>query len=259
MSYPPPSGSPYPADPQQPAGAGSAPQADGYGAPAAGPTMPQPDPYAPAGAFSMPPQPDPYGYGAPQPAAGPTVKRRKPPAILLAAGAVVAVVAAIVLAVSAVPMVNATNSMAQIAPTGTSTASLKADSDYGLYGNGSSTCNVTGPDGSNVQVSPPSSDTSTTLNNKTMFGHFTTTASGDHTISCTTSGVQDVYVGNAISMGGVVGTVAGVLIGIALGVVGVALLIAGGVWLGVRSSGNKKALQGQISSGYTGAGQWPGA
>jgi len=171
----------------------------------------------------------------------------------------VAVVAAIVLAVSAVPMVNATNSMAQIAPTGTSTASLKADSDYGLYGNGSSTCNVTGPDGSNVQVSPPSSDTSTTLNNKTMFGHFTTTASGDHTISCTTSGVQDVYVGNAISMGGVVGTVAGVLIGIALGVVGVALLIAGGVWLGVRSSGNKKALQGQISSGYTGAGQWPGA
>lgn len=259
MSYPPPSGSPYPADPQQPAGAGSAPQADGYGAPAAGPTMPQPDPYAPAGAFSMPPQPDPYGYGAPQPAAGPTVKSRKPPAILLAAGAVVAVVAAIVLAVSAVPMVNATNSMAQIAPTGTSTASLKADSDYGLYGNGLSTCNVTGPDGSNVQVSPPSSDTSTTLNNKTMFGHFTTTASGDHTISCTTSGAQDVYVGNAISMGGVMGTVAGVLIGIALGVVGVALLIAGGVWLGVRSSGNKKALQGQISSGYPGAGQWPGA
>ena len=40
---------------------------------------------------------------------------------------------------------------------------------------------------------------------------------------------------------------------------GLPLLIAGGVWLGVRSSGNKKALQGQISSGYTGAGQWPGA
>ncbi|MDU0348266.1 hypothetical protein [Actinomyces sp. MRS3W] len=184
-------------------------------------------------------------YAAPHP---PAPKGRKGPVILLLSGVFLALLGVIVLVVCFVSVARVSDDMAPIAADGTTTVQLESTAIYGLYGNGLSTCTAQGPDG-NATIDGPSS--STTINGRRLFGVLTVKVSGDYDITCSTASVDDVYLGPLIKAQDIVRSVFGVFVGAGMAIVGVPLLIAGLIWLVVRNSNNKKALQAQ-AAGYAG-------
>ena len=119
---------------------------------------------------------------------------------------------------------------------------------------------MVGPDGHDVAVTPPSIDM--TVNDKRLFGKFTTAASGDYTITCTSfgpaaplNGAHDdhLYIGDDNTPGSFAMTIVGTIISVFIGAAGLSLLIAGLIWFFVRGSSNKKARQAQVVAGRAGA------
>ena len=209
-----------------------------------------------------------FSRGTPRPAFGPPfhltppmVKSRKAPTILILLGLALCLVALAVVIISVARLIAVSSSLSPIDGTGTTTKRLSADSAYGLYNNSTSTtCTVVGPDGHDVAVTPPSIDM--TVNDKRLFGRFTTAASGDYTITCTSFGAAgplngghdvDVYIGDGISPGSFAMTIVGTIISVFIGAAGLSLLIAGLIWFFMRSSSNKKARQAQVAIGQAGA------
>ena len=211
--------------------------------------------------YTPPPGP-PHSAAPPLPAPSPPpVRSRKGPVIMLLTGLAVFLVALAVVFASMASFLSITSSLSRIDGTGTTTRALEADSGYGLYGDSPTTsCTVTDPDGHDVPVSP--TGMGTTVNGHTLFGAFTTTASGDYAISCTSYGAAgplhgdhpvDVYVGDKLGAGSLAGRIVITIGAVFVGIIGGTLLIAGLVWLLVRSSGNKRALQARIAAGRSGA------
>lgn len=261
MFRPPVSGSPHSASPPWPASAGPAPQTGGTGSGAPGGTGPGAPAGHDPGPFPRPPIP------AVGPMAVPVVRSRRAPVVMLVIGAVM-LLAAIVVAIASVGSLLAlSSSLVRINGTGTTTMTLEADSDYGLYHNGMSTsCDVTGPDGQDVPLAFPGSRIN--VDDQILFGTFTTTASGDYEISCTTFGyagplpsdsddVHDIKVsiGDAVDVGSLASRIIITIGSILIGIIGVVLLIAGLIWLLVRTSGNKKARQAQLAADGIGVGR----
>lgn len=184
--------------------------------------------------------PSPYGPGAPAP------KGRKGPLILLLSGVALCVIAGIAIIVSVVSLTHTAGALQPIAANGTSTVRLEAQEVYGLYGNGSSDCGVTTADGTTLEVTRPSSNV--TVNDRQLFGMVAPTSSGNYTITCSTLLVgADVYFGPLVGAQDVARMVFGVLASIAILVLGVPLTIGGIIWLVVRNSHNRQALQAQAA------------
>ncbi|PHP53662.1 hypothetical protein [Actinomyces ruminis] len=182
--------------------------------------------------------PSPYGPAAPTP------KGRKGPLILLLSGVALCVIAGIAIIVSALSLTRTAGALQPIVADGTSTVRLDAQEVYGLYGNGSSDCAVTAADGTELEVTRPSS--SITVNDRQLFGMIAPTSSGEYTITCSTLLVSgDVYFGPLVGAQDIGRMVFGVIASIAMLVLGIPLTIGGIIWLVVRNSHNKRALQAQ--------------
>lgn len=258
MSYPPVSGPSYSPDPYSSPSSGSAAQAgygSGYQGAYAGAPYQQPTPQAPYQAapqtpYQAAPQ-TPY-QGAPQPAAP---RGRKGPLVLLLSGVAATVLALVLVGVGVSHTMSVSGSFSRLSSNGSTVAVLNSGTTYGLYGNGRSSCTVSSPGGDDVRVAEPK--TSNEINGRTLLASFTPDSSGDHTITCSTSGGSPLYIGKAINNGTMLVGAAGLL----LGAVAFPVLLAGFIWLMVRNSKNRKAIQAQIAarynSGYAGGPSQP--
>lgn len=242
MSYPPSSTSSYADTPHGPGTGQQDPAQAPYGP---GPGGAQ---YAPG---RTPYGPGPYVQAAPSPAPAP--KGRKGPLILLLSGVALCVVAGIAIIIVAVSATRTAGELQPIVANGTTTVRLEAGEVYGLYGNGSSGCTVAGADGTELEVTKPSS--SITVNDRRLFGVIAPASSGDHAITCSTLlASEDVYFGPLIGAQDIGRAVFGVLAAAGLLVLGVPLTISGIIWLVVRNSHNRRALQAQAAYPTAGTG-----
>lgn len=147
---------------------------------------------------------------------------------------------------------------------------LKAGESYGLYFDLSYDdrvqpsifdCSVRAPGGGDVNLELASG--SVTEGSKSLFAEFDTSQAGVHTISCRSSSVP-LYVGEdpEDAVTSIIGGVFGVFGSILMGIVGLALLVAGLIWRGMNASSNRKLdAQGRFpGSGAMGPGATgPGA
>ena len=213
-----------------PGGPGGAP---GYGpAPAGAPGYG--NPYAPGVA---------PGFGA----AAPAPKGRKDPLILTFIGLAMIVVGVIALVISISAVSKLSSSLQAVDSNGSVTATLEPSTTYGLYSKGLVTCEVTDPDGGQLDlIDPPGRET---LDDFPVFAEFTTKASGDYTVTCQSSSNTPTYIGLSLNDGGIVGSVFGILLGGGSTVIGLIVLVAGVIWLSIRNSSNKRALAAQTFGG----------
>ena len=147
-------------------------------------------------------------------------------------------------------------SLSEISGNGESTATLEEDGYYGLYSSGLVDCTVTDPDGGDIAVGRPTVNVE--VNDKPMFGAFNTTKAGEYTIACKSPSNLGVYLGKGATTGGIVGSVAGIILSILGLLVGVPMAIGGLIWLNVRRSGNRRATAAQGAQ-ITGSAPYPGA
>ncbi|QHO90414.1 hypothetical protein CWT12_02375 [Actinomyces sp. 432] len=195
----------------------------------------------------------PQGAGPTNPfgPAAPAAKGRKGPLILLLSG-VLLIVAAVVLIVVFTGMAARTvGGLQPISANGSTAVQLEPTAVYGLYGNGDSQCTVTAADGTEAEVSGPSSNV--TVNERRLFGVVEAGVSGDYTVTCTTDVPgEDVYFGELIDAQAIMHSVFSIFLVVGLLVVGLPLTIAGVIWLVARSAHNKRALQAQSSAPFSG-------
>ncbi|MBO3725419.1 hypothetical protein J5X07_10365 [Actinomyces bowdenii] len=217
------------------------------------PDPPAAVPYPPPGA-AVPPG-APYGPQAPYPYGPGVAAPRRPvpqgnigPIILLVSGILTIVLAGALLAGSVVSLSRITSSFQPIAMDAPSLISLKASQSYALYTDTifPPRCEVEAPDGSDVVVSTARTETakSVIINDLHLNATFEADEAGTYTITCDTSasitGVRQAYVGHAASPSDIGGTVAGIIGGVLLGLVGLFLAVGGGIWWAVRSSARKR-------------------
>ncbi|SDN23109.1 hypothetical protein [Actinomyces ruminicola] len=184
----------------------------------------------------------PYGAAAPQP------KGRKGPLILLLSGVAVCVAAVVLIVVFVASGARAIGDLQPIDANGTAAVQLESTAVYGLYGNGGSQCTVTDADGREVEVTIPTSNVE--VNDRRLFGVVAPNASGDYTITCSTSFAGgDVFFGPLVDAQDIGRMVLGVLVVIGMFMVGIPLAIGGIIWMVVRNSRNKRAQQ-AWSGGY---------
>ncbi|RAX19986.1 hypothetical protein DRB06_10250 [Actinomyces sp. Z5] len=129
---------------------------------------------------------------------------------------------------------------------GSTRVQLDSTVTYGLYGNGDSQCSVTAADGTEATLATPWSNT--TVNGHLLFATVEAGISGEYTVTCTTSVAgEDVYFGPAIGAQDVGRSVFLVFAAVCMFIVGVPLTIGGIIWLVVRNSHNRRALQAQAA------------
>lgn len=208
----------------------------------------QPSAYGAPAYSSVPAYGAPGGYGA-----GPALQVRSTtaPAVLLGIGLVVLVGAIVGFVVALTSVLNVNGSLSEIPGNGSVTATLETSTVYGIYSDGLVTCLVNDPQGNQVDVIPVSSSEAPEINDSPLVGLITPSTSGDYTITCTSGSTKPVYLGRAVDGEAVLGTGVGVVGAILLGLPGLALSIAGFIWLGVRRSQNKQARA--AAGGYPGA------
>lgn len=262
MSLPPYSGSAYAYGPAGTGGEGTGPRPGAQGMPTAGG-------FPPAGA--VPGTDHRYDPGAPlsdAPYAAnlPQVRSRKVPVSLLVIGALTCLVGAGILLNIMITTATALDSMTRISPGGRTVTALDSGTSYGIYGNGDSACAVTDPAGGNILVEPTAPNSRAQVSGQDLLATFSTTTAGEYTLTCTTQGPEDLYLGTAAAGANGGGVTPSLVACVGLLSLGVPLLLVGLVWTIVRSVGNRKAFRAQIEAGYSGgdgplpaqrAPQWP--
>ncbi|VEG29605.1 hypothetical protein [Actinomyces howellii] len=247
MSYPPAYGPPSTSGP--------------YGSPAPQPAAPAgyqwahgqsaqggPGGYAPQHPYAQVPTPSP---GAPQ--------GLKAPIILLVSGVVVGLLGVLAFTIPVIYLYDTASSMSAFPTNRSATAQLEAGTEYGLYSETSATCTVVDPDGTELPVAAPT--WSVTVDRLNLLAYFTPEVTGPHTISCSSSSSSVVAVSTLIDESTVLRMSVVMMVGIALLIIGTPLFLAGGIWLIVRVSNNRKVVRQRVAAQYSGVGpdQWPAA
>ncbi|WP_172119939.1 hypothetical protein [Actinomyces faecalis] len=212
MSTPPASGSPYASAPQTP-----------------------PGPYT----TSAP------AYAAAPPAAVPGIKGKTGPLALIIVGLVLLVVAAAVLIGSVVSVARVSSPLSQVPSSSAVAAELRTGNVYGIYSDGLSAtaCAVTAPDGAEVPLIEVHS--SIEVNDHALVATFIPTVSGSYTVTCTTSGNEPIFLGEATNAKEIGWMAVGAIGSVLGGLLGASLLVGGLAWLLVRRSRNRRILQAQ--------------
>ncbi len=173
------------------------------------------------------------GYGGP--GRPPVVKSMTAPWVLLASGAIMIVVAiaGIILSLGAFAR---TVSLDPLEPDGTTTVALEGGKDYGLFGDGYASCDITGPG----TVEERSVTGSVNVNDKSELLILTPSTSGMYTFDCSGS-TQSLALGDATTVSGIFRGVGGFLGSLFLGGTGLIVLIIGIVWVVTRRASNRRA------------------
>ncbi|QHO90415.1 hypothetical protein CWT12_02380 [Actinomyces sp. 432] len=108
---------------------------------------------------------------------------------------------------------------------GETTVRLDGQTTYGLWDTGTADCTVTGPDGEEVAVLPPSEETP--VADHRILGVIEVEATGDHTFTC--SG-RRISVGRLVDLRIVDCGWWGVIAATCMGLIGLPLATLGGLW-----------------------------
>lgn len=218
--------SPYPGAP----GSGSQP-----------PQQPQPgSPQQPG--FSQPPA---YGQQPGMPPQGgqsaPPKKKSKAPKILIIVGAVILALSVVVgIIVTVVGALNTAGSMESVETFSTGSGTFTAEEGqqliaYAPEGATPPSCNISGP--GQIELGDSTTSYTVTADGQawTSFDDFTVDTSGDYMIDCYG---EAVAIGPPPSVGGILGTLGGVLLGVFGGFLGFVLLVIGIILLVVQRRKN---------------------
>ncbi|WP_125898864.1 hypothetical protein [Actinomyces gaoshouyii] len=138
------------------------------------------------------------GYGMPW--RPPAVKSMTAPWVLLASG-VIMIVVAIVGIILSLGAFARTVSLEPLDPDGTTAAALEGGKDYGLFGDGYASCDITGPGAVEERSVTGSVTGSVTVNDKSELLILTPSASGMYTFECSGS-AQSLALGDAATVSG---------------------------------------------------------
>ena len=186
----------------------------------------------------------------------PAPKGKKGPVALLSVALVLVIGAAAIFVASMVMIANISGTMTPIKSNGEVTADLKSDNFYAIYSEGEPSCTVADPNGSDVPVIELD-DSTVNIDGHTAVATFISDQEGKYTVSCTTPGSEDVYIGQAVNSDNLIGGAVGLIVSLVLAVVGAPMLIGAVIWLAVRLSYNRKAHEAQAAmGGGRPGGQW---
>ena len=195
-------------------------------------SFPQGQPYSQGQPY---PQGQPYTQGQPYPQGQPRPPKplkRTAPLSMLGIGLTILVVSVIIF-VLAILRVAGIAELTNFPANQDYVISLEAQHEYGIYADYSTTCSVHDPSGNQVTLSGVSG--SVTANGQQEIATFTAESAGSYTLHCDSTG-SELYWGDALSAGDVMGSVTGMIVGVFGGILGLALGIGGFVWLMMRNS-----------------------